>query len=246
MPRPVATRPSCQVVDPKINLLIDPATRSPRTDEYSIGIDREFLSRLTMAVAYIRKSGSQFIAWEDIAGQYQQETRTLPDQRTLPVFVLTSPTGGRRFLLTNPDGYELRYNGLVMVAEKRHSNGWQALTSYTYSRTSGLQASSGGTAADNQHRGAQCHVRTRSEQPHERIRAIAERSAAHVPRHGNGRRAADRRHRRRQFPYLSGKPWAATAQVSLPQGDQRILLEPRGRGGFRRSPCSTCARREWC
>jgi hypothetical protein len=27
---------------------------------------------------------------------------------------------------------------------------------------------------------------------------------------------------------LSGKPWAATAQVSLPQGDQRILLEPRG------------------
>ena len=30
------------------------------------------------------------------------------------------------------------------------------------------------------------------------------------------------------FQYFSGKPWAATAQVSLPQGDQRILLEPRG------------------
>ena len=28
--------------------------------------------------------------------------------------------------------------------------------------------------------------------------------------------------------YFSGKPWASTAQVSLPQGDQRILLEPRG------------------
>ena len=28
--------------------------------------------------------------------------------------------------------------------------------------------------------------------------------------------------------YFSGKPWAATAQVSLPQGDQRILLESRG------------------
>ncbi len=28
--------------------------------------------------------------------------------------------------------------------------------------------------------------------------------------------------------YFSGKPWAATAQVALPQGDQRILLEPRG------------------
>src|SRR4051812_39643301 len=28
--------------------------------------------------------------------------------------------------------------------------------------------------------------------------------------------------------YFSGKPWAATALIALPQGDQRILLEPRG------------------
>ena len=28
--------------------------------------------------------------------------------------------------------------------------------------------------------------------------------------------------------YFSGKPWAASAQVALPQGDQRILLETRG------------------
>src|SRR6185436_16772420 len=28
--------------------------------------------------------------------------------------------------------------------------------------------------------------------------------------------------------YFSGKPWAATALVPLPQGDVRILLEPRG------------------
>jgi len=28
--------------------------------------------------------------------------------------------------------------------------------------------------------------------------------------------------------YFTGKPWAASAQVSLPQGDQRILLEQRG------------------
>jgi hypothetical protein len=29
------------VVDPKINLRLDPTTRSPRTDEYSVGMDRE-------------------------------------------------------------------------------------------------------------------------------------------------------------------------------------------------------------
>ena len=30
------------------------------------------------------------------------------------------------------------------------------------------------------------------------------------------------------FQYFSGKPWAATTQIALPQGDQRILLEARG------------------
>jgi hypothetical protein len=30
------------------------------------------------------------------------------------------------------------------------------------------------------------------------------------------------------FQHFSGQPWAATTQISLPQGDQRILLEPRG------------------
>jgi hypothetical protein len=28
--------------------------------------------------------------------------------------------------------------------------------------------------------------------------------------------------------YFSGKPWAASAQITLPQGDQRVQLEPRG------------------
>jgi len=27
--------------------------------------------------------------------------------------------------------------------------------------------------------------------------------------------------------YFSGKPWAASAQITLPQGDQRVQLEPR-------------------
>ena len=30
------------------------------------------------------------------------------------------------------------------------------------------------------------------------------------------------------FQYYTGKPWTATTQVTLPQGSQRIALEPRG------------------
>ena len=90
------------VVDPRINLALDPNTRTPRTDEYSVGIDREITPRLAAAVAYIRKEGSNFIAWTDMGGQYREETRTLPDGRSLPVFVLTNWDGRPTFPADEP------------------------------------------------------------------------------------------------------------------------------------------------
>jgi hypothetical protein len=76
--------------------LLDPDTRTPRTDEYSIGVDRELSSRLAVALAYIRKTGSDFIAWTDVGGQYREDTRTLDGGRTVPVFVLANSPASRR------------------------------------------------------------------------------------------------------------------------------------------------------
>jgi len=84
--------------------------------------------------------------------------------RSVPVFELINNTRDRRFWLTNQDGYEMTSNSLVLVVERRRSNGWQAFGSYTLSRTSGLQPSSGTTAG-----GAQVstiaprHLRSRSQ-----------------------------------------------------------------------------------
>jgi hypothetical protein len=221
------------VVDPKVNLLIDPHTRTPRTDEYSIGIDRELTPRLAAAVAYIHKSGGDFIAWTDVGGQYALDSRTLPDGTVLPVFVLTGLPSSRRFLLTNPDGYSLTYDGLVTVVEKRRSRGWQAFGSYTFSRAAGLQASSGAAAGDPQAstvspafptatfgRDPNNLTNANGRLPNDRPHMFRVMGAIDVPRTGFAFAA--------NLQIVSGKPWAATAQVSLPQGDQRILLEPRG------------------
>jgi hypothetical protein len=78
------------VVDPRTNLRLDPATRAPRTDEYSVGLNREIGRKLGVAVAYVHKNGGNFIGWEDTGGSYREEMRTLPDGRTVPVFSLTN------------------------------------------------------------------------------------------------------------------------------------------------------------
>jgi len=218
------------VVDPHINLAIDGETRTPMTDEYSIGLDRQIRSRLVVAAAYIHKRGTDSIAWIDTAGQYRQDTTTLANGQVLPIYVLTNLPGERRFLLTNPDGYFMNYHGLVLAADKRMANGWQATGSYTFSRTRGLQASSGGpadaaqlnTVAPSNTFGRDPNNLTNAtgRLPNDRPHAFRLMGSVTVPR-TRIMLAANLQH-------FSGKPWAATTQVSLRQGDQRILLEPRG------------------
>jgi len=220
------------VVDPKKNLQLDPETRTPRTDEYSIGVDREVGRRLAVAIAYVRKDGSDFIGWTDVGGQYREEARPLPDGQSVPVFVLVNAPAARRFLLTNPDGYSLKYNGLVLAAERRRANGWQAFGSYTFSRASGLQASSGSIAAGSQvstiagspyltfGQDPNNLTNARGRLPNDRPHMFRLMGSVDVPRTGLVIAA--------NLQYFSGKPWAATAQIALPQADQRIQLEPRG------------------
>ena len=155
----------------------------------------------------------------------------MPDGTTVPVFELVNGTAARRFLLTNPDGYSLTYNGLVMAVEKRRSNGWQAFGSYTFSRAVGLQASSGTTAAGAQSstvalpnlpfgRDPNDLTNARGRLPNDRPHVFRAMGTVDVPRTGLVVAA--------NLQIFSGKPWASTAQVVLPQGDQRVLLEPRG------------------
>jgi len=121
-----------------------------------------------------------------------------------------------------------------MVLEKRRSNGWQALASYTLSRAYGLQASSGASAADPQvstvapafpsavafGRDPNSLTNADGRLPNDRPHMFRVMGSSDVPRTGFVVGAS--------LQYFSGKPWAATTQMALPQGDQRILLEPRG------------------
>jgi hypothetical protein len=222
----------------KNTLVLDADTRAPHTNEYSVGVDREMGRRLGAAIAYVHKDGANFIGWTDIGGQYREETQTIGGVM-LPVFVLVNDASARRYLLTNQDNYSMTYNGLVMVVEKRRSNGWQAFGSYTLSRTYGLLQSSekSGTIAS----GAQVSTvapppapggvtfgrdpndltnaagRLLGDRPHA-FRAIG---SVDVPRTGVSVSA--------NLQYFSGKPWAATALVPLAQNNaQRVLLEARG------------------
>src|SRR5205085_9780167 len=138
-----------RVVDPK-NLQLDPDLRAPRTDEYSVGIDRALGRSVSVAAAYVHKDGAHFIGWTSTVGKYDPKELVLADGRSLTVFALDTQVtsiAARRFQLTNADEYSTTYNGLVLAADRRLSNGWQASGSYTFSKSYGMLPSSGTTAA---------------------------------------------------------------------------------------------------
>ena len=220
-----------RVVDPLKNLAFDPETRSPYTDEYSVSVDREVRRELVVSGVYVHKRGRDFIGWTDVGGLYVQTSRTLPDGRVIPVHELVNSTADQVFRLDNQDNYFLKYDGFVLAAERRRTQGWWASGSYTYSRVTGLMASSGATAAAPQTSTVAQPTMVFGRDPNDLTNAV-------------GRLPNDRPHAFRlmgsldvprtgivvagSVQHFSGKPWAATAQVLLPQGDQRILLEPRG------------------
>src|SRR5262249_18162568 len=170
----------------------------------------------------------------DVGGQYRDDTYTLQDGRIIPIHRLVNSQSDRRFLVTNPPGYNITYNGLVISAEKRPFKGWQVFGSYTYSKVYGLQADSGTTPG-----GAQLSTigngtpivfgqdpndltNARGRMPNDRPNIFRVMGKTEVPRTGLSFSS--------NFEYFSGKPWAATALASLgaPQNDRRIFLEPRG------------------
>jgi hypothetical protein len=226
------------ITDPRAQVQIDTSTRAPRTDTYSIGIDREIARPLSMGLIYVHKSGRNFIGWEDIGGQYREEARTVNGQ-SLPVFVLTNAPGARLFELTNATGYSLDYDGVAVTVEKRRSRGWQASGSYTWSRATGLQPSSGTTAAGAQvatvgappvsfsppvtfGRDPNTLTNAGGRLPNDRPHLFKALGALDVPRAGLMVAA--------NLQYSSGKPWAQTTDLTLSNGQRnvRILLEPRG------------------
>ena len=225
-----------QVRDPS-QIQLDPELRLPYTNQYSIGLDREVGRLLAVSVAYVRKDGRDFIGWKELAGEYREEPALLNDGRVVQVWRLTSPSQARLFQLTNPDDYSLTYNGLVVAAERRRSRGWQAYGSYTLSRASGLQPSSGTTAAGPQ-------VATVGSPPASFAPGVTFGQDPNDLTNAYGRLPNDRPHLVRvmtsvdvprigfvvaaNLQHFSGKPWAQTALVNPNEGARPVLIEPRG------------------
>ena len=159
------------VVDPKSQIALDPRTRSPHTDEWSLALERGSRRELSVSGAYIRKRGADFIGWTDTGGDYRSDTRTVAGGMMLPVLILTNRPSDRRFLLTNPRELFLDTTASSLAVEKRlvaALAGVRFLHTVPRVRSSGHEQRGGGRSAIQHHRASGLpDVRSGSQRPHE-------------------------------------------------------------------------------
>lgn len=213
------------VFDPITNRRIDPDTRSPHTDQFSIGFDRELGESAAFGATYVHKRGGDFIGDRDTGGVYGTETETLPDGRTLTVFPLMNSPDDRLFLTTNREDFFLRYNGLLLTFEKRWSKRWQVLASYSLSKAYGLQgATSYGASAAQDSDGSEgdpnVFINATGNLLDDRTHMFRVQGSVAIPKVGVLLAT--------NFQHLTGKPWGARTVVGLPQGVQQVFIEPQG------------------
>jgi hypothetical protein len=216
-----------QVIAPTEPPRVDPGTRSPYTDQWSIGIETELFPDAALSATYVHKGGRDYIAWEDETGVYESVTGTLPDGRTVPILALVSPPEDQLFVLGNREQLFLRYDGLLLTLEKRWADRWQTLVSYSLSEAYGLLPSSGSDPGQFSStfggwfgRNPNDYTNRTGNLNNDRTHMFRVQGAVEIP--GAALLVGA------NFQHLTGQPIAASARVRLPDAYYGGLIEPPG------------------
>jgi TonB-dependent receptor-like protein/carboxypeptidase family protein len=203
------------VTNARSNLKIDPNLSAPKSDTYSVGVDRQLVAQLAVNASYVHKNGSNIIGWRDIGGVYGQGTTTLADGRTLTVYPILNSPSARVFQRTNRADYSDTYDALVASLVKRMSHRWQGQLNLTLGRSEGLRLTGNLGRDPNDVTNATGRLN-----PTDRPVMFTANAAYEVPR-VDVRVSAN-------YQNLSNVPFAPVASVALPQGRRNINIDVPG------------------
>jgi len=138
---------------------LDPNLKTPRLDEFTVGIEREVFADTRLSLRYIKKWDRNIIEDMDMnaldmnalaAGKivwtnYTPYTVTDPfNNQPITFYGVTNTAIPAVTYITNPPGAKRDYDGLEVILNKRYSNRWQLYASYVYAYGRGNRGFSGG------------------------------------------------------------------------------------------------------
>lgn len=142
--------------DPQSNLGIDDDITHSYVDQVVVGVERELFADFSLTAQYIKRNFRNFMGFVDTGSRYETVQRrdpgpdnrlnTADDGQLIAVSNLLNPGQDFRLLTNLDDGFR-DYNAFQIIGRKRYSKNWQAIGSYTWSRSEGTVNNIGGTNA---------------------------------------------------------------------------------------------------
>ena len=128
------------------DLSVDPNLKAPRTLQYSFGFEHSFAGHYAFGVTGLYKDTKDLVGWEIMDdGVYEELPWTDPftgDEYILldPIVLPTTRKGNTPGFTIDPDidGYWQEYWALIFTFERRFTDFWSMMASYTYSESTGL------------------------------------------------------------------------------------------------------------
>ena len=121
-------------VDPLANIGIDPNLKSPYSDQYSLGLEREIFPEFTFSLTGLYKKSKDAIATLNTGAVYEViDYYDAYGDQVLQVYNQINSYIDNFYLITNPGDYAT-YKALIIALKKRLSNNWQLNGSLTLSK----------------------------------------------------------------------------------------------------------------
>jgi hypothetical protein len=212
--------------NPTANYGIDPDLKNQWTDQLYIGMERQLLPDFGVNVYFVHKNDGDFIRLNDVQGVYAAEPFFDKfGNQTLTVYNRVSPGSQSLFEVTNRNDLEQDYKTVVIEANKRFSNKWQAQASYQWARS--LIYAGGGFQSQNF---ANLSRTGFGRDPNDLVNAYGPSSveSTHSLRTTLTYEAPLGIHVGVRYFFDSGRPYGRLVRVPLNQGTRNVLAEPRG------------------
>jgi Carboxypeptidase regulatory-like domain len=133
--------PSTRPYGGKVNK-IDAELKQPYSDEFTIGLEREVLSNLSVGATYYRRNNRQRFSGVNRAvppTAYTPTTVVAPDGSSVTVYNQAPSTlGAADRLITNVAGLDDTYNGVEFTATRRMTDRWQLVGGLTIGKNDGV------------------------------------------------------------------------------------------------------------
>jgi len=129
---------------------MDPDIKHPYMAQFTVGLERELFKDTSLGITYINRKWNNIIGPIDNAGDYETIVMPVPDYGDYTIYERTFETletydytitnletareNGYPWILNDP--YR-KYEGIEVLFNKRFSNRWQLLASYTYGKATG-------------------------------------------------------------------------------------------------------------